>query len=123
MGVVYKARDRKLGRLVAVKMIRSAGHASPAEVARFLAEARAKALLDHAHVVPIFEIGEADGLPYFVMALVEGGSLQMRLADGPLPTRRPPAWCARWPRPSNTPTTAASYPRHQATQHPLTVRR
>ncbi len=85
MGVVYKARDRKLGRLVAVKMIRSAAHASPAEVARFLAEARAKALLDHPNVVPVYEVGEAEGLPYFVMALVEGGSLQQRLAAGPLP--------------------------------------
>jgi WD40 repeat protein/serine/threonine protein kinase len=85
MGVVYKARDRKLGRHVAVKMIRSAGHASPTEVARFLAEARAKARLNHPNVVPVYEIGEADRLPYFVMALVDGGSLQARLAEGPLP--------------------------------------
>ncbi len=87
MGVVYKARDRRLGRLVAVKMIRSAALASPAEVERFLAEARAKARLDHPNLVPIFEVGEADGLPYFVMALVDGGSLQQRLAAGPLPAR------------------------------------
>jgi WD40 repeat protein/serine/threonine protein kinase len=85
MGVVYKARDRKLGRHVAVKMIRSAGLASPTEVARFLSEARAKARLSHPNVVPVYEIGEADGLPYFVMALIDGGSLQARLAEGPLP--------------------------------------
>src|ERR1700722_2217598 len=72
MGVVYKARDMKLGRLVAVKMIRSAAHASTGEVDGFLAEARAEARLDHPHIVPVFEIGESDGLPYFAMALVEG---------------------------------------------------
>jgi WD40 repeat protein/serine/threonine protein kinase len=85
MGVVYKARDRKLGRHVAVKMIRSASLASPTEVARFLSEARAKARLSHPNVVPVYEIGETDSLPYFVMALVDGGSLQARLAEGPLP--------------------------------------
>jgi serine/threonine protein kinase/formylglycine-generating enzyme required for sulfatase activity len=87
MGVVYKARHAKLGRLVALKMIRSASHASAAEVARFLAEARAEARLDHASIIPVFEIGEADGLPFFAMALVEGGSLSQRLADGPLPPK------------------------------------
>jgi WD40 repeat protein len=85
MGVVYKARDQKLDRLVAVKTIRSASHASPADVARFLAEARARARLDHPHIIPLYEIGETEGLPYFVMALVEGGSLQARITSGPLP--------------------------------------
>jgi serine/threonine-protein kinase len=84
MGVVYKARDPKLGRLVAVKMLRSAHHASPMEVARFLSEARAKARLNHPNIVPVYEIGEEDGLPYFVMAMIEGGSLQACLAEGPL---------------------------------------
>jgi eukaryotic-like serine/threonine-protein kinase len=87
MGVVYKARDNKLGRLVAVKMIRSANHASAKEVARFLAEAKARARLDHRHIVPVYEIGEVDGLPYFVMAFVEGGSLQTLIANGPLPAK------------------------------------
>jgi WD40 repeat protein len=85
MGVVYKARHKQLGRLVALKMIRSADHASPNEVARFLTEAKARARLDHPHIVPVYEVGEDNGLPYFVMALVEGGSLQARIARGPLP--------------------------------------
>jgi WD40 repeat protein/serine/threonine protein kinase len=85
MGVVYRARDVKLGRLVAIKMIRSAVYASQADVARFLAEAQAKARLEHPDIVPIYEVGEQDGLPFLVMALVEGCSLHERLAAGPLP--------------------------------------
>jgi WD40 repeat protein/tetratricopeptide (TPR) repeat protein len=72
---------------VALKMIRGGAHASGPEVARFLAEARAEARLDHPHIVPIHDIGEADGLPFFAMGLMEGGSLAERLKDGPLPPR------------------------------------
>jgi eukaryotic-like serine/threonine-protein kinase len=87
MGVVYKARDLKLNRLVALKMIRAGGHASDADLQRFLAEAQAVARLDHPYIVPIFEIGATDGLPFFAMALVEGGSLKQCLIDGPVPAR------------------------------------
>jgi serine/threonine protein kinase len=65
MGVVYKARDVRLGRLVALKMILVAGHAGAAELARFRGEAEAVAQLQHPNIVQIHEIGEADGLPYF----------------------------------------------------------
>ncbi len=65
MGVVYKARHVKLGRLVALKMILVAEHAGQAERARFQTEAEAVARLQHPNIVQIYEIGEQDGRPFF----------------------------------------------------------
>lgn len=85
MGVVYEADDLKLKRTVALKTIRSASHASVEERARFRAEAEAAARLEHPAIVPIYEIGEAEGLPYFTMRMIEGGSLAQKLAASPHP--------------------------------------
>jgi len=91
MGVVYKARQAGLKRLVALKMILSGGHASAVEMARFCSEAEAIARLEHPNIVRIHEVGESEGRPYFSLEFVDGGSLADRL-DG---TPWPPAQAAR----------------------------
>ena len=87
MGVVYKARQQGLNRVVALKMVLAAEHATADQLGRFLAEARAVALVKHRHIVQIFEIGEQAGRPYFSLEFCPGGSLDQKIKDGPLPPR------------------------------------
>ena len=85
MGVVYRARHLRLNRFVALKMLLAGAFARPEERDRFLREAQALAALGHPNVVQVHEFGELDGLPYFTMEYVEGGSLTQKLAGTPLP--------------------------------------
>ncbi|MGH7221680.1 MAG: protein kinase domain-containing protein, partial [Gemmataceae bacterium] len=85
MGVVYQARDLRLKRRVALKMVLAGGHAGEQELARFRTEAEAVARLQHPGIVQIHEVGVHDGLPFFCLEFCPGGSLDRKLDGTPLP--------------------------------------
>ncbi len=87
MGVVYKARQVKLGRLVALKMILAGSHAGEQERERFHIEAEAIARLQHPNIVQVHEIGEHEGKPFFSLEFCSGGSLDRKLQGTPVPPR------------------------------------
>ena len=104
MGVVYKARQIKANRLVALKMVLAGGHAGAAGLERFKTEAEAIARLQHPHIVQVFEVGACAGLPFFSLEFCSGGSLDRKLAGTPLPPGEAAAWRRRWRGPCRLPT-------------------
>jgi hypothetical protein len=88
MGEVYRARDSKLDRVVAVKVLPGSMASDKEALARFEREAKAVAALSHPNILAIFDFGTHDGIAYAAMELLEGENLRARLSGGPLPTRR-----------------------------------
>jgi serine/threonine-protein kinase len=91
-GLVFRARDPGLGRVVALKVLRGAARAGPEARARFEAEARAMAAVRHPNLVSIYEVGEVGGEPYYTMDYVAGRDLGKILAEGPVPPRQAAEW-------------------------------
>jgi serine/threonine protein kinase len=85
MGIVYRARQVTLNRIVALKML--TGHYGPDELTRFLGEAETAAGLHHTNIVQIYEVGETEGAPFYAMEYIESGSLGDRLRSGPIEER------------------------------------
>jgi serine/threonine protein kinase/Tol biopolymer transport system component len=87
MGEVFRARDDRLGRDVAIKLIKATSSENPDHLRRFELEARAAAALNHPNILAIFDVGQDGASPYIVSELLEGKTLRQRLANGPLPSR------------------------------------
>jgi serine/threonine protein kinase len=88
MGEVYRARDARLNRDVAIKVVPPAVARNLEALARFERESRAIAALSHPNILTIFDVGQSDGQPYAVMELLEGETLRERIAQGPLTVRK-----------------------------------
>ena len=88
MGEVYRARDERLGRDVAVKVLLGDFSANADRLRRFEQEARAASALNDPHILAVFDVGSHEGAPYLVTELLEGQSLRERLREGPLPVRK-----------------------------------
>src|SRR5688572_8114259 len=84
MGAVYKAYDKKLHRIIALKLLKPEFISQQDRRRRFLQEARAASALSHPHILTVYEVGEHDGKPYIAMEYVEGETLRQRIKSGAL---------------------------------------
>ncbi len=96
MGEVYRARDARLNRTVAIKVLPASFSADTDRMQRFVQEARAAAALNHPNILSIFDIGEADGAPYIVSELLEGSTLREQMKSGALGAGRQSTARCRW---------------------------
>ena len=87
MGEVYRGRDPRLGRDVAIKVLPANASSDPGGLQRFEQEARAAAALDHPNILAVYDVGVYDGVPYIVSELLEGQTLRERVSSGPIPMR------------------------------------
>jgi hypothetical protein len=87
MGVVYRAMQQSLGREVAIKMIQTNRSGSSDEMTRFFVEAESTARLNHPNIVPVFEVGQLQGRPFFSMEFIRGQTLLARISQSPIPQR------------------------------------
>ena len=88
MGEVYRAKDHKLGRDVAIKVLREELASDPERLRRFEQEARSASALNHPNIITIHDIGKHEATPYIAMEFVEGKTLREMLSEGPLPTKK-----------------------------------
>jgi serine/threonine protein kinase len=108
MGEVYKARDTRLDRTVAIKVLSDALAADPLFRQRFDREARAISQLDHPHICALHDVGEQNGTAYLVMPYLDGETLAERLEKGALPLDQALRYTTRSPMPSTRRTAQAS---------------
>lgn len=98
MGEIFRARDERLGRDVAIKLIRQSSGKNPDHLRRFEFEARAAAALNHPNIVAVYDVGSSNGTPYIVCELLEGKTLRKRLSEGLLPPRQALAYALQMVR-------------------------